>query len=225
MLDDADIEKVVEGVMLASFFNTGQVCTEASRLLVPSELHDRIAKEIGKRASKLRLGDPFSDPDLGPLTTKEQLQKVLYYSQLGKEEGANLEYGGYENKGYENKEKVKKGFYFPPTVFSNVRPDMRIAQEEIFGPVLCIIPYEGVDEAIDIANGTPYGLAGAVCSTNIERAMDVAREMRCGRVWINTYHVFPPDAPFGGYKESGIGREHGIIGLREYQEIKHIIRG
>ena len=222
MLNDADIDKVIEGVMFASFFNTGQVCTAASRLLVPSKLHDRIAKEIGEKASKLRLGDPFSDPDLGPLTTREQLKKVSYYSKLGEVEEANLECGGYES--YEKKYKNKRGFYFPPTVFSNVRPDMRIAQEEIFGPVLCIIPYEGVDEAVEIADGTPYGLAAGVCSTNIKKAMDVARRLRCGRVWINTYHLFPPEAPFGGYKESGIGREHGIVGFREYQEIKHIMK-
>ena len=219
MLDDADLQSVMRGIMKAAFFNTGQACTSASRLLVPSHLHQKITQRVSKMAQAMRVGPAISSPDIGPVISKEQLDKDTYYAELGVEEGGRLQCGGEPLKLSD----FPDGFYFPPTVLSDVPWDARVAQEEIFGPVLSIIPYDTEEEAIKIANSTKYGLAASICSKNISRATDMAKRLKCGTVWINTHHEVPSYAPFGGYGMSGIGREHGLIGFREYQEIKHIL--
>ncbi|HIH69942.1 aldehyde dehydrogenase family protein [Methermicoccus shengliensis] len=219
VLEDADIEKAVRGAVHAIFYNCGQACTAGSRLLLPSHMHDDFMERLLDATERLRVGHPLSDPDMGAIASRAQLEKIERYVELGIEEGATLVCGGRRLTDGE----CSRGLYFSPTIFTDVEVHMRIAQEEIFGPVLCVLTYDGEDEAVRIANSTIYGLASGIWSEDRERALSLARRLRCGTVWINTYHAVPPYAPFGGYKQSGIGREHGIMGLREYQEVKHIL--
>jgi len=219
ILDDADMELAVEGALFSNFFNQGQVCSSGSRVLVSSKIHDEFLDKIIKRAESIRIGYQMDQTShMGPLVSKQQLATVERYVKLGKEEGAELITGGkrVEVKG------IKGGFYYAPTIFANVNNKMRIAQEEIFGPVLCIIKYDSDEEAIAIANDSVYGLAGGVFSTNTARAERVARGVRTGTMWINNYHIFSDYCPFGGYKQSGVGRELGLESLREYTQIKRI---
>ncbi|MHC1588546.1 MAG: aldehyde dehydrogenase family protein [Methermicoccaceae archaeon] len=219
VLDDADISKAVRGAVHAIFYNCGQACTAGSRLLLSEGLHDTFVRRLVDATKQLKVGHPLSEPDMGAVASRAQLEKIERYVELGIEEGATLAYGGRRLTDGE----LSKGLYYSPTIFTDVDVDMRIAREEIFGPVLCVLRYGDEDEAVDIANSTQYGLASGIWSEDRKRALSLARKIRCGTVWINTYHAVPPYAPFGGYKQSGIGREHGIIGLREYQEIKHIM--
>jgi len=219
VLDDADIGRAVRGAVHATFYNCGQACTAGSRLLLPSHMHDDFVERLCDATKRLKVGHPLSDPDMGAIASRAQLEKIERYVDLGIEEGATLVCGGRRLTDGE----CSRGFYFSPTIFTDVEEHMRIAQEEIFGPILCVLTYDGEDEAVRIANSTIYGLASGVWSEDREKALSLARRLRCGTVWINTYHVVPPYAPFGGYGQSGIGREHGVFGLREYQEVKHIM--
>ena len=219
ILDDADMELAVEGALFSNFFHQGQVCSSGSRVLVSSKIHDEFLEKLKKRAESMRVGyqmDPTSH--MGPLVSKQQLAKVEGYVKLGQEEGAELVTGGkrVEVKG------IKGGFYYAPTIFANVNNKMRVAQEEIFGPVACVIKFDSDEEAIAIANDSAYGLAGGVFSTNTARAERVARGVRTGTMWINNYHIFSDYCPFGGYKQSGFGREFGLESLHEYTQIKRI---
>jgi len=219
ILDDADMELAVEGALFSNFFHQGQVCSSGSRVLVSSKIHDEFLEKLKKRAESMRVGyqmDPTSH--MGPLVSKQQLAKVEGYVKLGQEEGAELITGGkrVEVPG------IKGGYYYAPTIFANVKNKMRVAQEEIFGPVLCVIKFDSDEEAIAIANDSMYGLAGGVFSTNTTRATRVARGVRTGTMWINNYHIFSDFCPFGGYKQSGVGRELGLESLREYTQIKRI---
>ena len=222
VLEDADIAKAVKGSVFAIFFNAGQVCTAGSRLLLPERIHDRFMEHLTRETEKLRIGDGLADPDMGPVISAGQMEKDLEYIRYGTRDGAKLVFGG---KRLDTGAGVVGGFFVEPTVFDRVTPDMRIAQEEIFGPVLSVLTYGDEDEAIEIANGTRYGLAGAVWSKDVSHAKRIASRVRAGTVWINTYHGAPKHAPFGGYKESGIGRELGLHGLREYLEMKHLMVG
>lgn len=222
ILEDADLAKAVKGSVFAIFFNAGQVCTAGSRLLLPERIHDRFMEHLTRETEKLRIGDGLADPDMGPVISAGQVEKDLEYIRYGARDGAKLVFGG---KRLDTGTGVVGGFFVEPTIFDDVAPDMRIAQEEIFGPVLSVLTYGDEDEAIEIANGTRYGLAGAVWSKDVSHAKRVASRVRAGTVWINTYHGAPKHAPFGGYKESGIGRELGVHGLREYLEVKHLMVG
>jgi aldehyde dehydrogenase (NAD+) len=163
----------------------------------------------------MKTGDPMDkSTDVGPIINKQQYETVMDYIKIGKDEGAEILTGG--------KRVGDKGYYIEPTVFINANNRMRIAQEEIFGPVVTVLKFKNDKEAIDIANDSIYGLGGAVWSANDERAMNIAKNLRAGTVWINEYHLLSDRAPFGGYKQSGIGREFGIDGLKEYTEAKHI---
>lgn len=217
ILDDADFEKAVRSGVGNCYFNSGQTCSAWTRMLVPKnriEEATRIAKET---AEKFTLGDPSEGrAKLGPLVSAAQRERVRAYIRKGIEEGATLVTGGAEPP-----EGLEKGYFVKPTVFTNVRNDMTIAREEIFGPVLCIIPYEDEEDAIRIANDTIYGLAGGVWSADLERARKVARRMRTGQVDING-GSFNMMAPFGGFKQSGNGREMGKYGLEEYLEVKSL---
>jgi acyl-CoA reductase-like NAD-dependent aldehyde dehydrogenase len=219
ILDDADLKAAVSYGVANCFLNSGQTCTAHTRMLVPRERLAE-AEEIAKAAAeKATPGDPFDQGTrIGPLVSDTQRVRVRDYIVAGQREGAKLVTGGAEPP-----EGLEKGFFVRPTVFSEVNPEMTIAQEEIFGPVLSIIPYEGEDEAVAIANGTMYGLDGGVWSADPERAQAVARRMRTGQVQINGA-TFNPLAPFGGYKQSGHGRELGRFGLEELLEVKSIQR-
>jgi len=219
VLKDADIDSAVDGAILGSFLHTGQVCESGTRWLVPSSLYDALIDRICRRAEGIRVGYQMSArTKMGPLVSKKQLATVAEYVRIGRQEGAELVAGGHEVEvdGY------PKGWYYAPTVFGNVDNRFRVAQEEIFGPVLCVIAYDDEEEAIAIANDSPYGLAGGVWSRDISHAERVAARIRTGTMWINDYHVFSDLAPFGGYKQSGFGRELGVWGLEEYTQVKHV---
>jgi aldehyde dehydrogenase (NAD+) len=219
LLDDADLDLAVDGAAYAIFFHQGQVCTAGSRLLVARPIHDEVVARLVELAERITVG-PADDPaaDMGPLISAEQLERVERYVRIGQEEGAKLATGGgrLTVPGHEG------GYYFTPTVFTGVDPRSRIAQEEIFGPVLAVIPVDDDDQAVAVANDSPYGLAGAVWSRDSGRAVKVAERLRTGTVWVNDYHLLNPRYPFGGYKQSGVGRELGEQGYLEYTQVKHV---
>ncbi|HEX3705790.1 MAG TPA: aldehyde dehydrogenase family protein [Mycobacteriales bacterium] len=219
LLDDADFARAVPTGLFGCFMNSGQTCSALTRMLVPRDKLAEVEELVMAGIEGFTPGDPFeAGRRLGPLVSAVQRDRVRGYINKGIEEGAKLLTGGPEAP-----EGLDKGYYVQQTVFSGVTPEMTIAQEEIFGPVLAIMPYDTEEEAIEIANGTPYGLAGAVWSADTERAERVARRLRTGQVDING-GAFNPEAPFGGYKQSGMGRERGIYGLEEYVETKAVQR-
>src|SRR5437899_1737694 len=217
ILDDADFERAVSTGVRNCYMNSGQTCIAWTRMLVPRERLAEAEELAVKTAESFRPGDPFGgEANLGPLASAAQLERVRGYIKKGVDEGAKLLTGGGDLP-----EGIEKGYFVRPTVFSGVRPDMTIAQEEIFGPVLSIIPYDDEDDAVRIANDTVYGLSGGVWSGDPERAKKVAKRMRTGQVDVNG-GSFNPVAPFGGYKQSGNGRELGRYGLEEYLETKSL---
>jgi len=217
VLDDADFEKAVRSTVNSCYFNSGQTCSAHTRLLVPKDRHDEAVSIAKGAAERFTLGDPQEGRSkLGPLVSEAQRERVRNYIRKGVEEGASLVTGGAEAP-----DGLEKGYFVRPTVFANVTSDMTIAREEIFGPVLSIIPYTDEDEAVRIANDTVYGLAGGVWSSDTERAKSVARRLRTGQVDING-GSFNTMAPFGGYKQSGNGRELGKYGLEEFLEVKSL---
>jgi aldehyde dehydrogenase (NAD+) len=219
VLDDVDLDYAVDGALWGVFFHQGQICSAGTRLFLQRGIYDEFFAALVKRAEELKVG-PALDPasDQGPLVAKTQLETVERYVDIGREEGAEVAAGGERATvpGHQG------GFYYRPTILAGVNNSMRVAQEEIFGPVLAVIPFEDDEEAVRLANESIYGLAGAVWSRNVPRAVQVAEHLRTGTVWINDYHMINPRYPFGGYKESGIGREHGTLGYNEYRETKHI---
>ncbi|TDD57022.1 aldehyde dehydrogenase [Nonomuraea terrae] len=219
ILEDADLPAVMQGLRSGSLGNNGEACILQTRILAPRSRYDEIVAALKEMVESLKVGDP-SEPDtfIGPMIRRDQQQRVIDYIKLGVEEGARLVTGGPEvPKGLE------KGNYVTPTVFADVDNRMRIAQEEIFGPVLVVIPYDDEDDAVRIANDSEYGLSGGVWSASTERALTVARRLRTGTVTLNGSPI-SFDGPFGGYKASGVGREYGRVGLTEYIEHKSITR-
>ena len=219
ILDDADMELAVNGAALGTFFHQGQVCESGTRILVSSKIYDEFIEKMKKRSEALRVGyQLLPDTDQGPLVSGTQLTTVDGYVQIGRKEGAEVVTGGkrVEVPGLEG------GFYYAPTVFTKVKNSMRIAQEEIFGPVVCVLKFDDDEEAVAIANDSIYGLGGGVFSSSNARAERIARQMRTGTVWINNFHAFGDYCPFGGYKQSGVGRELGVTGLAEYTQTKRI---
>jgi 5-carboxymethyl-2-hydroxymuconate semialdehyde dehydrogenase len=216
---DADVDAAVEGALLGVFFNQGQVCCAGTRLFVERTMHDEFAERLAKTAAGMKQGSGL-DPEtrIGPLVSQEQLERVTGYLELGKREGAQVLTGGERNtaKGLE------RGYFVKPTVFTGVRNDMRIAREEIFGPVVAVIPFKDEDDAVLQGNDTLYGLAAGVWTRDVSRAHRVARAIRAGTVWVNCYNVFDPASPFGGYKESGYGRELGRYALDLYTQVKSV---
>ena len=217
ILDDADLKAAVGYGVSNCYLNSGQTCSAHTRMLVPRDQLAEAEQIAAAAAEKAKPGDPFeADTRIGPLVSEAQQERVRTFIEKGQEEGAKLVTGGVEPP-----EGLDTGYFVRPTVFSDVKPDMTIAQEEIFGPVLSIIPYDSEDEAAEIANSTIYGLDGGVWSADPERAKEFARRMRTGQVQINGA-TFNPLAPFGGYKQSGSGREYGRFGLEEFLETKSI---
>ncbi|MCT9106796.1 aldehyde dehydrogenase family protein [Streptomyces mirabilis] len=218
---DADFETAVDMALTAVFLHSGQVCSSGARLLVEDSLHDRFVDEVVRRASEIRLGGPFDErAQSGPLVSAAHRAKVEAYVAKGLAEGAVLRCGGARPPGPE----FEAGFYYPPTVLDECSSDMSVVQDESFGPVLTVERFSGEAEAVRLANDTIYGLAGAVFTTDEAKAQRVAARLRLGTVWINDYHPYVPQAEWGGFKQSGFGRELGPAGLAEYREAKHIWR-
>jgi len=215
ILDDADLDAAIETGFNSAYINNGQTCIAWTRMLAPRNRYDEVVAKAKEKAESFVVGDPLdAENTLGPLTSAAQRDRVREYIQLGVAQGARLVTGGADAP-----EGLERGYYVQPTVFAEVSNDMTIAQEEIFGPVLCIIPYDDDDDAVAIANDTIYGLAGGVYGTDVARAVRVARRIQAGHVEVNGMG-FHPTAPFGGYKQSGIGREYGVYGMEEFLEVK-----
>jgi acyl-CoA reductase-like NAD-dependent aldehyde dehydrogenase len=216
---DADLDLAVQGVATAIFQNAGQTCSAGSRLLVERSAHDALVARLVERAKGMRVGAGVSDPDMGPIISKRQLEAIENYVAIGAGEGAVIAAGGQLPAGSE----YGGGFYFQPTLLDKVTPDMRVAQEEIFGPVLAIIPIDDLDEAASIANRSQYGLVAGVWTRDINKAMSLAARIKSGQVYVNTYGAGGGvELPFGGYKKSGYGREKGLESLASYTQVKNV---
>jgi acyl-CoA reductase-like NAD-dependent aldehyde dehydrogenase len=212
---DADLDRAVPAAASGVFFNAGQVCSAGSRVLVQKNIYDEVVDRMIVRAREIRIGDTAKpDTVMGPLVSSQQMKTVLDYVDIGKKEGASLVYGGGRCD--------MKGYYVEPTIFTGVAHEMRISQEEIFGPVASIIPFENEADAIRIANGTAFSLAAGVWSADITRVHQIANELKAGTVWINTYGYTDIRLPWGGTGESGFGREHGEAALENFTEPKTI---
>jgi acyl-CoA reductase-like NAD-dependent aldehyde dehydrogenase len=213
---DADVNSAVFGSMMGIFLNQGQVCCAGSRIFVQEGMYDQFTDSLSQMAQTLTLGDPF-DPNtrMGPLVSKEQHERVLGYLKVGRDEGAQAKVGG-------DKGPQERGYFVKPTVFTGVKNNMRIAREEIFGPVAAAIPFKDESDAVLQGNDTSYGLAAAVWTKDISRAMTIARKLKAGTVWVNTYGALDPISPFGGYKQSGFGRELGKHAIELYTQIKSV---
>lgn len=220
IFEDADLASAAVGALAGIFGATGQTCVAGSRLLVQRSVHDRIVAALAERVRGVRLGDPL-DPatDMGTAANEPQFRRILAFIDRARAEGARLLAGGGAARG----PGLEQGFFIEPTVFTDVRNDMEIAQEEIFGPVLAVIPFEDEQDAIRIANDTRYGLAAGVWTENLSRALRVTRALRAGQVWVNTYRSLAVQTPFGGFKESGFGREKGQQALDEYLASKNVM--
>lgn len=212
---DADLNQAVDGAFHAIYFHGGQCCTAGSRLFVEDKIHDAFLEKFVAKAKVRKVGDQM-DPatEQGPQVSREQQEKILHYCDVGQKEGAKLVLGG--------KKRGEKGFFVEPTVFDNVQDTMTIAKDEIFGPVVSVLPFKGTDEIIERANRTYYGLAAAVFTKNIDKAHLFAKGVKAGTVWVNCYHIVDTTTPFGGFKMSGIGRENGEAALEHYTETKTV---
>lgn len=219
VFDDVDIETAVDYALFAIFTNSGQVCSAGSRFIVQDKIYDKFVQRFVERSKKIRVGPGLDEStEMGPLVNEIQWNRVKEYIEIGKKEGAKLEAGGDCPQGA----KYEKGYYVNPTIFTNTKPDMRIVQEEIFGPVAVVQKFHSEEEALELANNSPYGLAGAVFTNDVTRAYRVIKGIRAGITWINGYHSTYNECPWGGYKQSGWGRELGTFGLDAYTEVKQI---
>lgn len=216
---DTDVDKAVDWVMTGIFFNQGEICCATSRAIVQDTIYDAFLEKLVERANAIQIGNPVENPQMGAIVSEAQFNTILNYIETGKKEGAKLLCGG---EAYTEGE-CAKGLFIKPTVFADCTQDMRIVQEEIFGPVLCVSKFSTEEEAIEMANDTDYGLAGAVMTDNVYKAKRVIDEIRAGICWINCSQPAYCEAPWGGYKMSGIGRALGTHGLMEYQEVKQIV--
>lgn len=219
VLDDADLDVAINTGLSAFLFHQGQICLSGTRLFVPRKMQEALVSGMIEKIKQMKIGnqmDPLTDQ--GPVASRTQLATIMKYVEVGQNEGAELAYGGRRLSGPE----YDQGFFMEPTIFVNCHNQMRQVREEIFGPVQCVIPYDDEEEALGMANDSMYGLAGGIVSTNTARAQRLATRIRTGTVFINIYHLTRADAPFGGYKQSGIGTEKAFESLREYSYVKHI---
>ncbi|HEY0393536.1 MAG TPA: aldehyde dehydrogenase [Candidatus Elarobacter sp.] len=221
VLPDADLDRAAAGAVFAAFIASGQTCVAGTRVLVHESQHDALLERMVKRARAIRIGDPLDmATQLGPVVSARQLERTERYVEIGRNEGATVACGGRRPDGA-----LANGFFYEPTIFTNVRAGMRIAQDEIFGPVTCVLTYRDTDEAVAIANGIEFGLAASIWTADAARGMKLAERLECGIIWINDHHRIDPALPWGGMKASGMGRETGLEGYREYTQTKSVIVG
>jgi acyl-CoA reductase-like NAD-dependent aldehyde dehydrogenase len=220
IFEDANIDRAIVGALAGIFAATGQTCIAGSRLLVQRPVYESVVQRLAERAAKIKLGDPL-DPatEMGTAANEPQFRRILSFIDTARQEGAQLEAGG----GPATDVALASGLFVQPTIFSNVHNDMTLAREEIFGPVLSVIPFETEADAIRIANDTAYGLASGIWTQDLNRMHRVSRSIRAGMVWVNTYRASSAQTPFGGTKESGFGRERGEEGLREFLTTKNVM--
>jgi aldehyde dehydrogenase (NAD+) len=212
---DSNLSDAVAGAFHAIYFHGGQCCTAGSRLFVEEKIHRDFVDRLAEKAKQRRVGDPLDqETEQGPQVSQEQLDKIMGYVKIGKEQGGKLVVGG--------NRVGDKGYFVEPTIFDNIKDDMTIAKDEIFGPVVSVLPFKNIDEVIQRANSTYYGLAAAVWTTDLNKAHTFAREVKAGTIWVNCYHVVDTTTPFGGFKMSGIGRENGEAVLEHYTETKTV---
>jgi acyl-CoA reductase-like NAD-dependent aldehyde dehydrogenase len=219
VFEDADLDNAIKGVISGIFAATGQTCIAGSRLLVQQSIHDQFLEKLVALAKTAKMGNPMSaDTQIGPVTNKPQLEKILKYIDIARSEGARAVLGGSRAA----RPECGNGWFVEPTIFDGVRNSMRIAQEEVFGPVLAVIPFKDDEEAIAIGNDVVYGLAAGVWTQSMRRALMMADRLQAGTVWINTYRAVSYLSPFGGYKRSGLGRESGQEMIKEYLQVKSV---
>jgi aldehyde dehydrogenase (NAD+) len=219
VFDDAKLDQAVNGAISGIFAASGQTCIAGSRLLLQESIYDDFMERLLKLAATARMGDPMSpDTQIGPITTEPQYRKILDYIEIAKGEGASCVLGGDPAPAPDG----SRGLFVQPTIFADVRPDMRIAQEEVFGPILSVLRFADEDEAVEIANDVNYGLAAGVWTESLRRAINMSERLEAGTVWVNTYRSTSYTTPFGGYKASGLGRENGIEAIKEYLQVKSV---
>ncbi|MBU1726110.1 MAG: aldehyde dehydrogenase family protein [Candidatus Omnitrophica bacterium] len=220
VLKDADLELAVNGSLCSIFLNQGQMCTAMSRILVEDEIYDRFIKDFTEKARRIKLGDGMDfQTQMGPLISESQRKKILEYVQKAVKEGAKVTCGGKIPQAQD----LKKGFFFEPTVIADVTKDMVVFKEEIFGPVVCVTKFSGIEEAVRLANSSDFALAGCIWSKDEEAAKRIAGKIDTGTIWINTYGMFFNELPFGGFKQSGFGKELGKAGFLEYTRLKNVV--
>lgn len=219
VFDDADLENALNAVLVANFYSTGQVCSNGTRVFVQEEIHDIFVARLAERTRALRVGDPF-DPatQIGPLVSREHFEKVCAYMTSAKKSGARHVCGG----DVFTEGELGKGLYITPAIFADCSDEMDFVREEVFGPLMAVLSFKNEEEALERANTTHFGLAGAVFTKDFSRAHRVANQIQAGIVWINDYNITPPEVPFGGYKQSGVGRENGLQAIEHYTQVKTI---
>jgi aldehyde dehydrogenase (NAD+) len=216
---DADLDRAIPGAAWAIFRLSGQICCGGSRLFVEQKIYDRFLSKLIDFSASIKVGNGLNpNSEMGPLISQEQFGRVIGYIQSGLEQGAKLVCGGERLL----TDDLRNGYFMPPTVFDNVKPDNKIAQEEIFGPVICVIPFKEFDEVVALSNNTSYGLAGGVWTQNVQKAHAIAKALQSGVVWVNCFNVMDPAVPFGGYKMSGYGRDSGADALEQYTQVKSV---